>query len=140
MDDMWNLADTLGLRIVDAHGPHSSYNPTERTIRLTRGLRGRIARSVIAHEIGHFVLGHRPTRSPHLRERQEHTSNTWAAMHLITPDAYQRAERRWDGHTRRMAVDLHVADELVTTYRAILLEGDFPSCETDTLEQWPEVA
>lgn len=123
--DMWNLAADLGLSVVESRGAHrSGYHPGDRTIHLRPGGRGRVQRSVLAHEIAHHVLGHRPTDIGVLRARQERAANEWAALILITPDAYAAAEQLRDGHPSAIACDLHVADELVIIYRSLLLRTD----------------
>lgn len=122
---MWKLADDLGLHVREARGPHvSGYQAGENFIRLTPGMRGRVLRSVLAHEIGHHVLGHLPTHLGPLRRRQERAANEWAALQLITPDAYATAEAEHGGHAKTMAVALNVADELVLVYQSLLTRID----------------
>ncbi|HPT95868.1 MAG TPA: ImmA/IrrE family metallo-endopeptidase [Microbacteriaceae bacterium] len=123
--EMWNLAADLGLRVVERRGTHrSGYDPGDNTIHPTPARRGRVLRSVLAHEIGHHVLGHRPTDFGPIRKRQEHAANTWAARALITPDAYAAAEHHRDGHLPSMAFDLNVSDELAIIYRNSLLRTE----------------
>lgn len=123
--DVWNLAADLGLRVIEHRGPHrSGYRPGDDTVHLTPGMRGRTLRSVLAHEIGHHVLGHTPTDFGPIRMRQEHAANVWAAHALITPESYADAEHTRDGHTASMAFDLNVTEELVATYRKTLLRTD----------------
>ena len=123
--DMWNLAADLGLQVVERRGSHKSgYRAGATRIELKPGLRGRVARSILAHEIAHHVLGHRPTEFGPLRKRQETAANAWAARTLITPDAYADAELVREGHVGTMAFDLHVSDELVLAYQAQLLRTD----------------
>ena len=88
------------------------------------GLSARVARSVLAHELGHHALGHRPTRRLAARARQERSANEWAASRLISPAAYAEAERLREGHVGGIAFDLHVSDELVVVYRSLLLRTD----------------
>lgn len=122
---MWNLAADLGLEVVERRGRHrSGYLPGDNTIHLTPGMRGRVLRSVLAHEIGHHVLGHRPTEFGPIRKRQEVETNRWAAHQLITPEAYAEAERQRDGHVPSMAFDLNVSDELVVVYQRQLLRTE----------------
>ena len=85
---------------------------------------GDYAEQILAHEIGHHVLGHRPTEFGLIRKRQEAAANAWAAHTLITPDAYAEAERKWSGHITGMAIELFVADELVLVYQRMLLRTD----------------
>lgn len=120
--EMWNLAAALGLSIVEKRGVHrSGYAPGDNIIQLTPGMRGRVLRSVLAHEIGHHVLGHHPTDFGLIRKRQEAAANAWAAHRLISADAYAAAEHQHDGHLPSMAFDLNVSDELASVYRKSLL-------------------
>lgn len=115
------LAEELGLEVIEKRGPHTSgYRPHERVIRLTPGMSRRAARSVLAHEIAHHVLEHRPTDFGPIRARQERQANEWAARHLIDHDTYIEVERLRDGHLASMAHDLDVAPELVTVYQSLL--------------------
>lgn len=123
--DLWVLATDLGLSVVETFDvPKSGYDPGERAIYLSPGMKGRVLRSVLAHEIGHHVLGHHPTHIELLRRRQETAANVWAARMLITPGAYADAEYQRDGHVPSMAVDLDVSDELVLVYQRQLLRTD----------------
>lgn len=123
--DAWNLAADLGLDVRERRGTHrSGYAPGVNYIDITPGMRGRVLRGVMYHEIGHHVLGHRPTEFGLMRKRQETATNCWAVQQLITPDAYAEAERRHDGHLKSMAVELYVPDEFVMIYRNILLRTD----------------
>lgn len=115
------LAEDLGLTVIEQRTTHTSgYRPDERAIRLTPGMPQRAARSVLAHEIGHHVLGHRPTEFGPIRARQEREANEWAAQYLIDPRAYRDSERLRDGHLGSMAHDLDVAPELLAVYRGLL--------------------
>lgn len=123
--DMWELAADLGLEVHEWRGKHrSGYQPDDRTIRLRRGMTSRVTRSVLAHEIGHHVLGHRPTEFGPIRARQEREANEWAATQLITPDEYASAEYLHAGVLCLMAAELHVADELLTAYQSMLTRID----------------
>ena len=125
MLDMWEFAADRGLSVVEARGPHrSGYYPGERVIRLTPGMRGRVLRSVLAHEVGHHELGHRPLAPGIERDRQEAAANRWAASLLISPLEYAAAERLRGGHLPSIAVDLQVSDELVSVYRAQLFRAE----------------
>lgn len=124
-EDMWELAAALDLTVVESRDAHQSgYWPDEQTIRIRPGLSARVARSVLAHEIGHHCLGHRPTRRPAARARQERSANEWAASRLIPPAAYAEAELVREGHIGGIAFDLNVSDELVVVYRSRLLRTD----------------
>jgi Zn-dependent peptidase ImmA (M78 family) len=121
MQALLQLADELGVHVIEKRAPHTSgYRADEKLIRLTPGMPRRAARSVLAHEIGHHVLGHRPTDFGPIRARQEREANEWAAQHLIDPAVYVEVEKLRDGHLQSMAHDLDVAVELLTVYRSML--------------------
>ncbi len=121
MHDLLKLADELGLHVIEAHGSHTGgYRPHERTIRLRPGMRRRIARSVLAHELAHHILEHRPTEFGPIHKRQERHANEWAARHLISHEHYIEVEQLRGGHEPSMAHDLDVAPEIVATYRSML--------------------
>lgn len=123
--DVWNLAADLGLTVREHRGTHrSGYAHGADYIELTPGMRGRVLRGVMCHEIGHHVLGHRPTEFGLIRKRQEAAANIWAVQTLITPEAYADAERHSNGHVTAMAIELNVPDELVVVYRSTLLRTD----------------
>lgn len=87
-------------------------------------MRGRVLRGVMFHEIGHHILGHRPTEFGLIRKRQEHAANLWAAHTLITPESYAEAEHARDGRITGMAIDLNVPDEFVLIYQQTLLRTE----------------
>lgn len=121
MEDLLKLADELGLTVIEAYGKHTGgYRPGERVIRLQPGMRRRVARSVLAHEIAHHLLEHRPTEFGPVRYRQERHANEWAAQHLIDHQHYIEVERLRDGHEPSMAHDLDVAPEILSVYRGML--------------------
>lgn len=123
--DAWNLAADLGLEVREKRGIHrSGYAPGADYIEITPGMRGRVLRGVMYHEIGHHVLGHHPTDFGLIRKRQEQAANLWAIHQLITPETYAEAERSRDGHITGMAIDLNVPDEFVVLYRQILLRTE----------------
>lgn len=123
---MWNLAADLGLAVVERRVEHrSGYWPEEQVVYLTPGMAPRRLRCVLAHEIGHHILGHRPAAHGPIRSRQEHAANEWAAMRLIDPDRYAEVERQRDGHLASIAHDLNVVPELVQVFqRRLLRVGD----------------
>lgn len=121
MEQLQRLAAELGLTIIEAEGEHlGGYRPDENTVRLRPGLPRRAARSVLAHEIGHHVLGHLPQPFGPLRKRQERAANEWAARHLISAAGYAEAERIHEGHVGTIAHTLDVHPELVIAYQRIL--------------------
>lgn len=123
---MWNLAADLGLAVVERRVAHrSGYWPDEAVIHLTPGMSSRRVRCVLAHEIAHHALGHRPAAHGPVRARQEAAANDWAARRLIDPDRYAEVEHQRDGHLTSMAHDLHVVPELLEVFqRRLLRVGD----------------
>lgn len=121
MDPLLRLVETHGLRLVELPG-HScgGYQPRSATIRVAPGMSARTTRSVIAHELGHAVLGHEHTQNPTERASQERRADEWAARLLITPAAYAEAEAVRDGHAASIAFDLGVTVDLVLAYRRLL--------------------
>ncbi|GAA4762252.1 ImmA/IrrE family metallo-endopeptidase [Microbacterium gilvum] len=126
MHDLLKLAHDLGMEVYEGHGKHlGGYRPGENRIRIRPGLFRRDARGVLAHELGHVVLEHRPTQLGLLRKRQELAADEWAACYLIDRDRYAEVERLRDGHLASMAFDLDVVPELVRAYQRRLLRlGD----------------
>lgn len=121
MEALLALAEELGLTVVEKRSAHTSgYRPGDSHIFLTPKMPRRTARSVLAHEIAHHVLGHSPAPFGPLRKRQERAANEWAALYLIRLDAYVEVERLRDGHLTSMAHDLDVAPELVAAFQDVL--------------------
>lgn len=121
MEKLLRLAGELGLEVIEGRGKHAGgYRPDDNTIRLTPGLSRRAARSVLAHEIGHHVHGHRPSHFGPVLRRQERAANEWAARLLITIDDYREAEKLREGHVPSIAFELDVLPELVESYQSIL--------------------
>lgn len=89
MYDPWQHAASLGL--VVRHVPHLPNQGTYRTgqIDLRDGLRRRVERCVLAHEIAHAVNGDEPTNDPYLYARRELRADRDAARRLI-PDSFLR--------------------------------------------------
>lgn len=102
-------------------GRDGEYEHASRSIRLRPGMHARLHRSVLAHELGHAAHGHTPARSTIVHAKQERLAEEWAALRLITPDDYRRAERVCEGHPGAMALDLGVMRSIVDTYRSLLL-------------------
>lgn len=143
MRDLTHLATMLGLTIVEAPGEHAGgYLPGDRTIRLQRGLHSDDHRSVLAHELGHFVLGHEPVGPGIVQDRQERAASEWAAKRLISLAAYRDAEAHRGGHIASMAHDLEVHPHLVIAYREMLerIDGAVYLSPRMGLGQWDDKA
>lgn len=126
MQHLLSLANELGLTVIERRGKHvGGYHAGSNTIRLDPALPRRVARSVLAHELAHHVFGDQPSPHGPVRAKQERRANEWAALRLITPEAFADAERIRGGHTASMAHDLDVIPELVDAFRQVLLRiGD----------------
>lgn len=118
MHTLLRLAEEHGVRIIERPGPtRGGFDPASRTIRLTPGMSARTTRSVLAHELGHVVLGHVPTAEPTARRQQERQADEWAAGRLITSAAYAQAEEARGPHIASLAFELDVTIELVLAYQ-----------------------
>lgn len=118
MRDLTNLATALGLTIIEEYGRHAAgYRPDENVIRLWPGLSAVDRRSLLAHELGHHVLGHVPTPPGVTHDKNERAASEWAADRLISLAAYREVEAIRGGHIESMAHDLEVHPKLVVIYR-----------------------
>lgn len=118
MHPLLRLAEEHGVRVVERFGPtRGGFEPSSRTIRLDPGMSARTTRSVLAHELGHAVLGHLPTDDARIRAQQERQADEWAACRLITPRAYAEAEETRGPHLASLAFELDVTIELVLAYQ-----------------------
>ncbi|MHA3724363.1 ImmA/IrrE family metallo-endopeptidase [Leucobacter sp. HY1910] len=117
---LFDLAHTLGITV--EYAPlatrEGEYRDDLQRIRLREGMPDRLARWVLAHELGHAHYGHRPGTSS--ETRQEREADQWAARHLITIDDYRAAEQRRDGHAPSMAHDLGIVTRGIHAYQSML--------------------
>lgn len=121
MQELLQYADELGITVIERRGGKpGGYHAGTRTIRLHPGMSRRVARSVLAHEIAHHVFGDTPTPYGPARAKQERRANEWAALRLITTDAYAAAEAHHHGHLGSMAYELSVSLEILEAYRSVL--------------------
>lgn len=121
MQELLQLADELGLNVIERRGGKpGGYHAGTNTIRLHPGMSRRVARSVLAHEIAHHIFGDEPTQYGPVREKQERRANEWAALRLITPQAYAEVEAHRHGHLPSMAYDLGVTLELIEAFKRLL--------------------
>lgn len=96
-----------------------------RTVRLRPNMSERLHRSVLAHETAHAVFGDEPTMFGPVNAKQERRADEWAALRLISHDAYKRAELIHHGHIGAIAHDLGVVRSIVEAYQRVLLRiGD----------------
>lgn len=116
--ELITYAHTLGIRVWWRHLPDrdGQWSSLHQSIWLDPHLTDADARSVLAHELGHAILGHNGPQ-PHAREQ---AAWRWAARLLITDWAYARAETICGPDTAAIADELHVAPIVVRTYQATL--------------------
>jgi len=126
MQPLLTLASELGLTIIEKRGRHlGGYHAGSKTVRLDPSMPRRVARSVLAHEIAHHVFADEPSPYGPVTAKQERRANEWAALQLITPEAFAEAEKTRNRHTPSMAFDLDVTPEIVDAYRRVLVRiGD----------------
>ncbi len=118
MHMLLRLAEEHGVRIVERPGrTRGGFEPSSRTIRLAPGMSARTTRSVLAHELGHVILGHVPSPVPAVRRQQERQADEWAACRLITASAYAQAEDARGPHLASLAFELDVTIELILAYQ-----------------------
>ena len=95
---MWNPWDELdGAQVV--YGPcpiNGLYWPAGQAILIREGLPAATERSVLAEEIAHHRLGHRPHHDRAEVDRMELRARRWAAVRLITLDDLVAAMRGAD--------------------------------------------
>lgn len=121
MQELLQFADELGVTVIERRGGKlGGYHAGTTTIRLHPGMSRRVARSVLAHEIAHHIFGDSPTVYGPVRAKQERRANEWAALRLITPDAYAAAESHHHGHLPAMGFELGVTLEVVEAYKRLL--------------------
>jgi Zn-dependent peptidase ImmA (M78 family) len=121
MDQLFSLIEEHGLHLIECAGPTpGGFDPRSRTIRISPGMSERTARSVLAHELAHAVLGHVPADDVAARDRQEVRADEWAAQLLIAPAAYASAEAARGPHAPSIAFDLGVTVELVFAFQRLL--------------------
>lgn len=120
------LAADMGLTIVERRGSRrGGYHDGLKQIRINPGMSRRATRSVLAHEIAHALFRDVPSHHGPVNAKQERRADEWAALYLITPDAFADAEKHRGGHSPSMAYDLDVTVELVEAFRRVLLRvGD----------------
>lgn len=127
-DYLTDLARQAGVRIEYTRlrdGRDGQSHIDRRLIRLRPGMPARLHRCVLAHELGHHALGHRPTPFGPAHAKQERAAEEWGALRLITPDDYRHVEELHAGHLGAMARELDVMRSTLEAFQAVLLRlGD----------------
>ena len=124
MQFLYDIANAIGVTIEYADLTHldrdGDYNHSTRTIRLQIGMTWRLERSVLAHELAHAVFEDVPSMFGPSNAKMERRADEWAALRLITPEAYRDAEQIHHGHVGAMAQELGVIEDLVLAYQRLL--------------------
>lgn len=124
MNELHDMLDALGVRVeYSKHLPRDrdgEYIHDRRLIRLRSGMAERLHRSVLAHEVAHAVFADVPSMLGPVNAKQERRADEWAALRLITPEAYRRAESLHGSHNGALAVELGVITRIVAAYQRIL--------------------
>jgi hypothetical protein len=125
---MYEALDALGVRVEHVNLPRDrdgEYIHRRRLIRLQEGMPERLHRSVLAHECAHAVFEDVPSKFGPVNAKQERRADEWAALRLMSIEAYRHAETLHQGHVEAMAVELNVIVDLVEAFQRILLRiGD----------------
>lgn len=118
-----DLAEMNGITIEYAplKNRDGEYRHDLKRIRLREGMSRRLERSILAHELGHAAFEDAPTCFGPVKAKQERRADEWAALRLITLDAYREAEHLHNGHVPSIAHELGVISRLVTTFQDLLL-------------------
>lgn len=111
------LAGALGVHITSHTGGEKGRYYGGGLISLRNDLGPINRRCALAHELGHYVLGHDPEASGWWSTRQENQADEWAANRLITPADYAAAELAHGPHAGGIASELEVTKHIVTVWR-----------------------
>lgn len=123
MRELWGMLDALGVRVEYGEMPDDrdgEYLHDRQLIRLRSGMAARLHRSVLAHEVAHAVFADVPSMFGPVNRKQERRADEWAALRLISPDAYRRAEAMHGCHPGALAVELGVITRIVEAYQRVL--------------------
>ena len=122
MQYLFDLAESNGVTVEYAplRNRDGEYRDDLKRIRLREGMSYRLARWVLAHELGHAAFGDVPSMFGPENARQERRADEWAALRLIDLEHYREVEKLRDGHVPSMAHDLDVVTNGVTAFQRIL--------------------
>lgn len=121
MEDVLAHANRLGLRVKFADLGRRAGEVHSSGVVFINHTRSLLTQRVtLAHECGHWVLGHDWT-SAHDRARDEREADTYAARLLISPQAYAAAEALVGPHDGAIARELVVPAALLPLWRASYL-------------------
>lgn len=124
MEELFQLAAALGVTIEYADLTHlhrdGDCNLDTKTIRLQHGMLPRLERSVLAHELAHFIRGDRRTMFGFYDARSELRADEWAAHFLLNIADYKAAEAQFGCNTEAIAEELNVMDYIVEAFERTL--------------------
>lgn len=124
MQDLYELAESLGVRIEHTDLTHldrdGDCNIDTCVIRLQEGMLERLGRSVLCHEIAHFIRKDRRTMFGIYDDRAERQADEWASHYLIDVREYELAEAKFGTNTEAIAQELNVMDYIVEAFERTL--------------------
>lgn len=113
MDSLIAHAEAMGLRVVFRDlGRRSGEVHSSGVVYLNHRKSDLTQRVTLAHECGHWALGHDWSRD-HNVERDEREADSYAASLLISPQSYAYAELLVGPHPGALAKELGVTRRLV---------------------------
>lgn len=117
MDELIAYAEVMGLRVKWRDLGRRSGELTSSGLILLNPRRCVLTQRVtLAHECGHWALGHDWTRD-HDRERDERQADAYAAQLLISPVEYAIAEQIVGCHPGALAKELGVTRRLIELWQ-----------------------
>lgn len=123
LEDLIAAAEEMGLRIKWANlGRRSGELRRSGLVLLNHRKSTLTQRCTLAHEMGHWTLGH-DWSLYHDVERDEQAADAWAARLLISPVDYALAERMHGPHVGALARELEVSSRLVEAWRVDVWRG-----------------
>ncbi|MFE5309756.1 ImmA/IrrE family metallo-endopeptidase [Isoptericola sp. NPDC056605] len=123
LEDLIAAAEEFGLRVKwDNLGRRAGELRRSGLVLLNHRKSVLTQRCTLAHEMGHWSLGHDWTLY-HDIERDELAADAWAARLLISPVDYALAERLHGPHAGAIARELDVSTRLVEVWRSEVWKG-----------------
>ncbi len=121
--DMLAVARERGIEVRwdDLGARHGEYG--DGVVTLNHHRSEEVQRIVLAHELGHAWHRHRPTSEPGRSVRQEREADEHAAMLLVQPWEFRRAELMYGPHVGAVAAELSVPARFVERLREVARRG-----------------
>lgn len=112
---VFTLANLLGINVFwrDDLRNAGNWHPKENAISLRTGLTESETRSVLAHEIGHAVLGHHCDGT-----RAEREADEWAANMLLSARMVADCAKRWPESPEKWCDELQVTPDILRAWMA----------------------